>query len=88
MNALIVGQQYLRVTVVGYRVGERRELGRAGNGNARSDRVEAKMGDRVDLEDRIFGLISYRRVARECPGGEFLGRALTFVPVGCVHTRK
>ena len=52
--ALFVSQEYLRGMVIGHRFGESRERGRLGIGR-KWGRVEAKVGNRIYLEDRIAG---------------------------------
>ena len=90
---LFLAQKYLWGVVVGHRIGESRERGRLGVGK-RGVRVEAKVSDRVDLEDRIDGIIPRNRDFRcgvmERRGGVpvFLGRALWPDPVGFGLTRS
>ena len=57
---LFLGQKNLRGVVVGHQIGESRERGRLGVGK-RGVRVEAKVSDRVDLEDNIAGIIPGNR---------------------------
>ena len=47
-----MSQEYLRGMVIGHRVGESRERGRLGI-DRKGGRVEAKMSNRIYLEDRI-----------------------------------
>ena len=56
VNALFLGQKYLWGVVIGHRDGESRERGREGIGR-RGGRVEAKVSDRINLEDRIAGIV-------------------------------
>ena len=58
--ALFVSQEYLRGMVIGHRVGESRERGRLGIGR-KGGRIEAKVSNRIYLEDRIAGDISGNR---------------------------
>ena len=51
---LFLGQEYLGGVVVGHRSGGSEEHGRLGIGR-KGVRFEAKVGDRVYLEDRIAG---------------------------------
>ena len=60
--ALFVSQKYLRGMVIGHRVGESREHGRLGIGR-KGGRVEAKVSNRIYLEDRIAGDIPGNRVS-------------------------
>ena len=53
-------QEYLRGTVIGHRVGESRERGRLDIGR-KGGRVEAKVSNRIYLEDRIAGDIPGNR---------------------------
>ena len=46
--------------VVGHRIGESRERGRLGVGR-KGVRAEAKVSDRIDLENRIAGIIRGNR---------------------------
>ena len=67
---MFVSQEYPRGMVIGHRVGESRERGRLGNGRKRG-RVEAKVSNRIYLEDRIAGDIPGNRgfrcgVVRRC----------------------
>ena len=67
-----MSQEYLRGMVIGYRVGESRERGRLGMGR-KGGHVEAKVGNRVYLEDRIAGIIPGNRgfrcvVTERCSG--------------------
>lgn len=57
INALGVGQHYLRSMVIGYRICKRRELSRLGSG-IEGIIVEATTGDRIDLEKRVFDIIT------------------------------
>ena len=57
---LFLGQTYLWGVVVGHRIGESRERVRLGVGR-REVRVEAKVSDRIYLEDRIAGIIPGNR---------------------------
>ena len=52
--ALFVSQEYLRGMVIGHRVGESREHGRLGIGR-KGGRIEAKVSNRIYMEDRIAG---------------------------------
>ena len=54
VGALFLSQKYLRGMVIGHRVGESREHGRLVIGR-KWGRVEAKVSDRIYLEDRIAG---------------------------------
>ena len=68
--ALFVSQEYLRGMVIGQRVGESRERSRLGIGRT-GGRVEAKVSNRIYLEDRIAGDIPGDRgfrcgVVRRC----------------------
>ena len=54
VGALFLSQKYLRGMVIGHRFGESRERGRLGIGR-KWGRVEAKVGNRIYLEDRIAG---------------------------------
>ena len=58
--ALFVSQEYLRGMVIGHRVGESREHGRLGIGR-KGGRIEAKVSNRIYIEDRIAGDISRNR---------------------------
>ena len=58
--ALFVSQEYLRGMVIGHRVGESREHGRLGIGR-KGGRIEAKVSNRIYIEDRIAGDISGNR---------------------------
>ena len=49
--------------IVGHRIGESRERGRLGVGRT-GVRVEAKVSDRIYLEDRIAGIIPGNRSFR------------------------
>ena len=67
---LFLSQKYLRGTVIGHRFGESRERGRLGIGR-KWGRVEAKVSNRIYLEDRIAGDIPGDRgfrcgVVRRC----------------------
>ena len=67
-----MSQEYLRGMVIGHRVGESRERGRLGIGR-KGGRVEAKVGNRIYLEDRIVGIIPGNRgfrcgVTERCSG--------------------
>ena len=57
---LFVSQKYLRGMVIGHRVGESREHGRLGTGR-KGGRVEAKVSNRIYLEDRNAGDIPGNR---------------------------
>ena len=54
VGALFSSQKYLRGMVIGHRFGESRERGRLGIGR-KWGRVEAKVSNRIYLEDRIAG---------------------------------
>ena len=58
--ALFVSQEYLRDMVIGHRVSESREHGRLGIGR-KGGRIEAKVSNRIYIEDRIAGDISGNR---------------------------
>ena len=58
-----MGQKYLWGMVVGHRIGESRERGHLSVGGRRV-RVEAKVCDRIYLEDRIAGVIPGNRAFR------------------------
>ena len=67
-----MSKECLRGMVIGHRVGESRERGRLGIGR-KGGRVEAKVGDRIYLEDRIAGIIPGNRgfrcgVTERCSG--------------------
>ena len=70
-GALFLSQKYLRGMVIGHRFGESREHGRLGNGREWG-RVEAKMSNRIYLEDRIAGGVPVNRGLR-CGVGERCG---------------
>ena len=72
MIALFVSQEYLGGMVIGHRVGESRERGHLGMGR-KGGRVEAKVSNRIYLEDRIAGIIPGNRgfrcgVTERCSG--------------------
>ena len=55
-----MSQKYLWGVVIGHRIGESRERGRLGVGR-RGVRVEAKVSDRIYLDERIAGIIPGNR---------------------------
>ena len=67
-----MSQEYLRGMVIGHRVGESRERGRLGMGR-KEGRGEAKVSNRIDLEDRVADIIPGNRgfrcgVTERCSG--------------------
>ena len=58
-----MSQEYLRAMVIGHRVGESQERGRLGIGR-KGGRAEAKVSNRIYLEDHIAGDIPGNRVFR------------------------
>ena len=60
VGALFLNQKYLRGMVTGHRLGESRERGCLGIGR-KWGRVEAKVSNRIYLEDRTAGGIPWNR---------------------------
>lgn len=85
INALVVGQQYLGDMLAGHQIGESRALGRVGGGY-KGGRLQVKVADQIDIDDRIVRIIPGNQVFRDGVAG-WHGRACPRIYRACSKVR-